>query len=79
MSVVAVDTDLPAEQLALIGCAVMTGVGAALVRRGSSRHRSLPWWVAGEWGSSSCKVLASPVRPGSWRSIPFRGSEKPQR
>ena len=31
MSVVAVDTDLPAEQLALIGCAVMTGVGAALV------------------------------------------------
>jgi S-(hydroxymethyl)glutathione dehydrogenase/alcohol dehydrogenase len=30
MSVVAVDTDLPADQLALIGCAVMTGVGAAL-------------------------------------------------
>jgi S-(hydroxymethyl)glutathione dehydrogenase / alcohol dehydrogenase len=30
MSVVAVNTDLPAEQLALIGCAVMTGVGAAL-------------------------------------------------
>jgi S-(hydroxymethyl)glutathione dehydrogenase / alcohol dehydrogenase len=30
MSVVAVETDLPAEQLALIGCAVMTGVGAAL-------------------------------------------------
>jgi S-(hydroxymethyl)glutathione dehydrogenase/alcohol dehydrogenase len=30
MSVVAVDTDLPAEQLALVGCAVMTGVGAAL-------------------------------------------------
>ena len=30
MSVVAVDSDLPADQLALIGCAVMTGVGAAL-------------------------------------------------
>jgi len=31
MSVVAVETDLPAEQLALVGCAVMTGVGAALI------------------------------------------------
>lgn len=30
MSVVSVHTDLPAEQLALVGCAVMTGVGAAL-------------------------------------------------
>lgn len=30
MSVVAVETDLPPEQLALVGCAVMTGVGAAL-------------------------------------------------
>jgi S-(hydroxymethyl)glutathione dehydrogenase/alcohol dehydrogenase len=29
-SVVAVSTDLPAEQLALIGCAVTTGVGSAL-------------------------------------------------
>ena len=29
-SLVAVETDLPAEQLALIGCGVMTGVGAAL-------------------------------------------------
>src|SRR5205085_12226631 len=29
-SVVKVDTDLPAEQLALIGCGVTTGVGAAL-------------------------------------------------
>jgi S-(hydroxymethyl)glutathione dehydrogenase / alcohol dehydrogenase len=30
MSVVAVESDLPAEQLALVGCAAMTGVGAAL-------------------------------------------------
>jgi S-(hydroxymethyl)glutathione dehydrogenase/alcohol dehydrogenase len=30
ISLVKVETDLPAEQLALIGCAVMTGVGAAL-------------------------------------------------
>lgn len=30
MSVVAVDTALPAEQLALVGCAVTTGVGAVL-------------------------------------------------
>lgn len=30
ISVVKVETDLPSEQLALIGCAVMTGVGAAL-------------------------------------------------
>jgi S-(hydroxymethyl)glutathione dehydrogenase / alcohol dehydrogenase len=30
MSVVAVKSDLPAEQLALVGCAAMTGVGAAL-------------------------------------------------
>ncbi|HEV3227536.1 MAG TPA: alcohol dehydrogenase catalytic domain-containing protein, partial [Acidimicrobiales bacterium] len=29
-SLVKVDTDLPAEQLALIGCGVTTGVGAAL-------------------------------------------------
>src|SRR5438477_2405019 len=29
-SVVKVDTDLPVEQLALIGCGVTTGVGAAL-------------------------------------------------
>ncbi len=29
-SLVAVETDLPAEQLALIGCGVMTGVGAVL-------------------------------------------------
>ncbi len=29
-SVVAVSSDLPAEQLALVGCAAMTGVGAAL-------------------------------------------------
>jgi S-(hydroxymethyl)glutathione dehydrogenase / alcohol dehydrogenase len=31
MSVVAVESDLPADQLALIGCAAMTGVGAALI------------------------------------------------
>jgi S-(hydroxymethyl)glutathione dehydrogenase/alcohol dehydrogenase len=31
-SVVAVQTDLPAEQLALVGCGVTTGLGAALVR-----------------------------------------------
>ena len=30
MSVVAVESELPAEQLALVGCAAMTGVGAAL-------------------------------------------------
>jgi S-(hydroxymethyl)glutathione dehydrogenase/alcohol dehydrogenase len=30
MSVVPVRTDLPAEQLALVGCAVMTGVGAVI-------------------------------------------------
>ncbi len=30
MSIVAVESDLPADQLALIGCAAMTGVGAAL-------------------------------------------------
>lgn len=40
MSLVKVETDLPDEQLALIGCAVTTGVGAALntakVRPGSS-------------------------------------------
>lgn len=30
ISIVAVHTDLPAEQLALIGCAITTGVGAAL-------------------------------------------------
>jgi S-(hydroxymethyl)glutathione dehydrogenase/alcohol dehydrogenase len=30
MSVVPVSSDLPAEQLALVGCAAMTGVGAAL-------------------------------------------------
>jgi S-(hydroxymethyl)glutathione dehydrogenase/alcohol dehydrogenase len=30
MSVVSVQTDLPAEQLALVGCAVMTGVGAVI-------------------------------------------------
>jgi len=30
MSVVAVESDLPADQLALVGCAAMTGVGAAL-------------------------------------------------
>ncbi|MSO79670.1 MAG: Zn-dependent alcohol dehydrogenase [Acidimicrobiia bacterium] len=40
MSVVKVDTDLPDEQLALIGCGVTTGVGAALntakVQPGSS-------------------------------------------
>ncbi len=30
MSVVKVESELPAEQLALVGCAVMTGVGAAL-------------------------------------------------
>ena len=30
ISVVAVESDLPAEQLALVGCAAMTGVGAAL-------------------------------------------------
>jgi S-(hydroxymethyl)glutathione dehydrogenase/alcohol dehydrogenase len=30
ISVVKVETDLPAEQLALVGCAAMTGVGAAL-------------------------------------------------
>jgi S-(hydroxymethyl)glutathione dehydrogenase/alcohol dehydrogenase len=39
-SLVAVETDLPAEQLALIGCGVMTGVGAVLntaeVRPGST-------------------------------------------
>src|SRR3954469_14507809 len=29
-SLVKVDTDLPSEQLALIGCGVTTGVGAAL-------------------------------------------------
>ena len=29
-SIVKVDTDLPDEQLALIGCGVTTGVGAAL-------------------------------------------------
>ena len=29
-SLVAVETDLPAEQLALIGCGVMTGVGSVL-------------------------------------------------
>ena len=38
ISVVAVETDLPAEQLALVGCAVMTGVGAAL-NTASSRTR----------------------------------------
>ncbi len=30
MSVVGVESDLPADQLALVGCAAMTGVGAAL-------------------------------------------------
>ena len=30
ISVVKVETDLPDEQLALIGCGVTTGVGAAL-------------------------------------------------
>lgn len=39
-SLVGVETDLPAEQLALVGCGVMTGVGAALntaqVRPGST-------------------------------------------
>ena len=39
-SLVAVETDLPAEQLALIGCGVMTGIGAVLntadVRAGST-------------------------------------------
>ena len=30
MSVVVVESDLPADQLALVGCAAMTGVGAAL-------------------------------------------------
>lgn len=39
-SLVSVQTDLPAEQLALVGCGVMTGVGAALntarVRPGST-------------------------------------------
>lgn len=39
-SLVSVETDLPAEQLALLGCGVMTGVGAALntaqVRPGST-------------------------------------------
>jgi len=29
-AVVAVDTDLPADQLSVIGCAVMTGTGAVL-------------------------------------------------
>ena len=40
---VKVETDLPAEQLALIGCGVTTGVGAALntaqVKPGCDRHR----------------------------------------
>ena len=39
-SVVAVRSDLPAEQLALIGCAVTTGVGAALNTAGGAAGRS---------------------------------------
>ena len=40
-SVVKVETDLPDEQLALIGCGVTTGVGAALEHRHASQPGSI--------------------------------------
>ena len=70
-SIVKVDTDVPDEQLALIGCGVTTGVGAALNtaevqpgidRRGHRLRRRRP--------VGASRARASPARRASSRSTP---------
>ena len=64
-SLVKVDTDLPDEQLALIGCGVTTGVGAALNTANVSRARPSPSSAAAASARPSSRARASPARRAS--------------
>ncbi len=59
-AVVRVDTDLPAEQLALIGCAVMTGAGSAINLATISPGDSV--LVIGAGGIGLCAVQGARVQ-----------------
>ena len=69
-SVVKIDGDVPDEQLALIGCGVTTGVGAALnTASGAARARPSPCSAAAASARRSSRARASPARRASSPSI----------
>ena len=71
-SIVKVETSVPDEQLALIGCGVTTGVGAALNTAGVSPARRSRSSVAAASASRSSRARASPARRASSRSTRSR-------
>ena len=76
-SIVKIDPDLPLDRAALVGCGVLTGVGAALRTVGAARPgRPSPCSAAAAWGcrSSRARASAAPARSSastcstpSWR------------
>ena len=76
---VRVDTDLPDDQLALIGCGVTTGAGAALWTARVIRAPVWPSSAVAASGCQRCKVRSSaaPARSSpSTRSRPTRTALK---
>ena len=64
-SLVKIDADLPLDRAALVGCGVLTGVGAALRTAGCSRARRSRSSAAAASGCRSSRARASPARARS--------------
>ena len=71
-SIVKVETDVPDEQLALIGCGVTTGVGAALNTAGVEPGSTVAIIGCGGVGQSVIQGAASPAPAASSPSTRWR-------
>ena len=61
-SLVKVDDDLPLDQAALFGCAVLTGVGAVVNTAQVRRASRSPWSASAGWGSARCSARSPRAR-----------------
>jgi S-(hydroxymethyl)glutathione dehydrogenase/alcohol dehydrogenase len=69
-SVVKIDADLPLDRAALVGCGVLTGVGAALRTSGleAGRRRRSSAAAGSAWPSCRARASAAPARSSAWTS-----------
>ena len=75
---VRIDPDLPLESMCLTACGVATGLGRFFTAPTSDWVTASWWSAAGEWGSTSYKVLGSPAqRRSSRRTSTMQDSRLP--
>jgi S-(hydroxymethyl)glutathione dehydrogenase/alcohol dehydrogenase len=67
-SIVKIDSDLPLDRAALVGCGVLTGVGPRSGLRASRRGRPWPCSAVAAWGWPSFRARgsAAPARSSVW-------------